>query len=115
VLLENSTISLAYYEAGNAVWRECFLLKRIFPEEAAKLLKSIFTILRAMDVVMLEDEELGAAILSLASRINITYYDAAYLFEAQRFNKILVTDDEKLAEAAENVGVKTLTSKTFGH
>jgi len=58
--------SLAYYEVGNAVWRECFLLKRIIPKEAAKLLKSIFAILKIMDVTMLEDEELGVAILNTA-------------------------------------------------
>jgi hypothetical protein len=45
VLWESSTVSLAYYEVGNAVWRECFLLKRIIPKEATKLLKSIFAIL----------------------------------------------------------------------
>lgn len=33
--------------------------------------------------------------------------------EAQRSNKILVTDDEKLIKSAESVGVKTLTSKTI--
>ena len=115
MLWESSTVSLAYYEVGNAVWRECFLLNRIIPKEAAKLLKSIFAILQAMDVAVLEDEELGTAILNMAGRLNITYYDAAYLIEAQRFNKTLVTDDEKLANAAESVGVKTLTSRTLRH
>lgn len=28
---EGSTISLAYYEIGNALWRWCFLIKRIAP------------------------------------------------------------------------------------
>ena len=28
-LADGTTISLAYYEVGNALWRECFLLKRI--------------------------------------------------------------------------------------
>lgn len=115
MLLESSTASLAYYEVGNAVWRECFLLKRIIPKEATKLLKSIFAILQAMDVAVLEDEELGAAILNMAGRLNITYYDAAYLIEAQRLNKTLVTDDEKLTKAAKSVGVKTMTSRTLRH
>ena len=109
---EGSTISLAYYEVGNALLRECFLLKRIVPKEAAKLLKSVFAMLQAMDVAVLEHEDLGNAILDMAGKLNITYYDAAYLTEAQRSNKILVTDDEKLAKAAKIVGVKTLTSKT---
>lgn len=111
LLLEGSTISLAYYEVGNALWRECFLLQRIGPEEASQLLKAIFAILRAMDVTLLKDEELGNAILKLAGELKITYYDAAYITEAQRSNKILVTDDEKLIKAAESRGIKTLTSK----
>ena len=115
MLLESSTVSLAYYEVGNAVWRECFLLKRIIPKEATKLLKSIFAILQAMDVAVLEDEGLGTAILNMAGRLNITYYDAAYLIEAQRLNKTLVTDDEKLTKAAKSVGVKTMTSRTLRH
>ncbi|MFQ6074808.1 MAG: type II toxin-antitoxin system VapC family toxin [Candidatus Bathyarchaeia archaeon] len=112
---EGSTVSLAYYEIGNALWRECFLLRRIAPEEASQLLISLFAMLRTMEVAALEDEDLGNAILDLAGRLNITYYDAAYLTEAQRTNKALVTDDEKLAEAAERIGIKTLTSKTIGH
>lgn len=109
---EGSTISLAYYEIGNCLWRECFLLKRIVPKEAAKLLKSMLAMLRAIDVAVLEDEDLGNVVLNMAGNLNITYYDAAYLTEAQRSNRILVTDDEKLAKAAKSVGVKTLTSKT---
>lgn len=68
-----------------------------------------------MDAVVLEDDELGTAILEMAGRLNITYYDAAYLIEAQRLNKTLVTDDEKLAKAAKSVSVKTLTSRTLRH
>ena len=49
----------------------------------------------------------------MAGKLNITYYDAAYLTGAQRSNKILVTDDEKLAEAAKGAGVKTLSSKAL--
>lgn len=97
------------------MWRECFLLKRIIPKEAAKLLKSIFAIHKAMDVAVLEDGELGTAILNMADRPSITYYDAAYLIEAQRLKKTLVTDDEKLTKAAKSAGVKTLTSRTLRH
>ena len=89
------------------------MLKRILPKEASKLLKSIFALMRAMDTAGLEDEELGSAVLEMAGKQNITYYDAAYLTEAQRSDKILVTDDEKLAKAAERLSVKTLTSRTI--
>jgi predicted nucleic acid-binding protein len=100
---------------GNALWRESFLLKRIAQVEAEKLLHSIFSILQAMDVVVLENEDLGAVILDMAGKLNITYYDAAYLAETQRSGKILVTDDEKLAKTAEKAGVKTITSKALPH
>ena len=112
ILLDNSTISLAYYEVGNALWKECFLLKRIVPKEAAKLLKSIFALINEMDVIVVEDEELGSTILDIARKQNITYYDAAYLIGAKRSNKMLVTDDNKLARVAEREDMKTLSSKT---
>jgi len=41
------------------------------------------------------------------------YYDSTYLTEAKRLNRTLVTDDAKLAKAAESAGVKTLTSKAL--
>ncbi len=112
-LLEGSTISLAYYELGNALWRECFLLKRISQEEAENLLRTMYAILQAMDVVLLENEDVGSAVLGKACKFNITYYDSAYVTEAHKSKKILVTDDKKLAKAAENAGLKTLTSKAF--
>lgn len=106
-----STISLVYYEVGNALWRESFLLNRISSKEAAKLLRCIFPVIRAMDVLNIDDEVLGDAVLSLADKLDITYYDAAYLAEAKSSDKVLVTDDEKLAKAAVEIGAETLTSK----
>lgn len=110
LLITGSTILLAYYEAGNAVWKECFLLKRVSAEEAARLLRSIFAIIREMDIVGLEDEELGVAILDVAGSLNTTYYDASYLLAAQELNRTLVTDDERLISAAEKIGVRTIES-----
>lgn len=112
-LAEGSTLSLAYYELGNAVWRECFLLKRISQKEAETLLRAMFAILQAMDVVLLENEDVGSAVLDKACKFNITYYDSAYVAEACKSKKILITDDKKLAKAAENAGLKTLTSRTL--
>lgn len=87
------------------------MLKRIALDEASKVLESIFTILRTMDVAKLEDEELGTEILSVAGEFGITYYDAAYLTIAQKLNKTLVTDDEELARVAKKIRVTTLTSR----
>lgn len=114
-LLEGSTISLAYYELGNTVWRESFLLKRISQEEAGILLRAMYAILQAMEVSSLEKEDEGNAVLDKACKFKITFYDSAYLVAAEKSKKTLVTDDKKLAKAAENAGVKTLTSRTLNH
>lgn len=113
ILSEGSTISLVRYELGNAVWRECFLLKKIRQEEAEKLLQTMFAILHTMDVAVLDAENDGDAVLKEACRLNLTFYDAAYVSEAIKSNRILVTDDRKLAKAAEKAGLKILTANAF--
>jgi predicted nucleic acid-binding protein len=101
-LAQGSTISL---------WRECFLLKRISQKEAESSLKAMFGILEVMDVVLLENEDEGKAVLCSACNLGLTFYDSAYVAQALKSKKMLVTDDKKLAQAAEKAGVKTLTSK----
>lgn len=112
-LADGSTIPLAYYELGNALWRESFLLKNITQEEAEISLRAMFRILEAMNVVLLENENEGKAVLCNACEFGLTFYDSAYVAEALKSNKMLVTDDKKLAKAAEQAGVKTLTSKAL--
>jgi len=114
-LLEESTIPLVYYELGNAVWRESFLLKKINQEEAKHLLRSLYAIVGQMELLSLEDEDEGNTILDLACNHSLTFYDSAYLAQASKSNKTLVTDDKKLSKAAERAGVKTLNSAAFLH
>jgi len=110
---KNFTSPLAYYEIGNGLWKECNLLKRLNLDEAVKALKFTFSLLHLMNVIDTEDISLGAKTLSNASKLDITYYDAAYLSIARELGKPLITDDEKLAIAAEKIGVRTLQSKSF--
>jgi len=110
ILSEGSTIHLAYYELGNALWRECFLLKRISIEEAEKSLCFMYEILERMQIASI-DIESGRLVLDAACKFNLTFYDSAYLTQAKKSNKPLVTDDKKLAKVAQQIGVKTLTSK----
>jgi len=112
VLSEGSTIQLAYYELGNALWRESFLLKRISKEEADKSLQFMYAVLERMPIASL-DSKTGSMVLDLACQFNLTFYDSAYLAEAKSSGKTLVTDDKKLAKAAENCGVKALSSRAF--
>ena len=109
ILSVGSTIHLAYYELGNALWRECFLLKRISKEEAERSLCFIYEILQRMQITSL-DIDTGRLVLDAAGKFNLTFYDSAYLTEAKKSNTPLVTDDKKLARAAENIGIKTFSS-----
>lgn len=85
------------------------MLKRIVPKEATELLRSIFAFINEMDVMTVEEENFGGAVLDIAGKQKITYYDAAYLIGAKRSDKILVTEDTNHAEAAEKEGLKTLS------
>jgi len=111
-LVGGSTIYLAYYELGNALWKECYLLNRISREEAEKSLNFMFAILERMQVVPLDNCG-GNAVLDTACKFNLTFYDSAYVTEAKKSDKILVTDDKKLAKASETLGVKTFSSMTL--
>jgi predicted nucleic acid-binding protein len=114
-LADGTTISLAYYEVGNALWRECFLLKRISRQEAENLVGEMYAIIGEMKVATLQGENEGNAILDAACKFNLTFYDSAYLTEADKSKSTLVTDDKKLAAMAQKAGVKTLTSREFIH
>ena len=111
-LMEGTTISLVYYELGNALWREVHLLERISIEEAEKSLSLMYAMLMRMQVVEVYVEE-GIEILQTAHKCNLTFYDSAYLVVAKKNSKILVTDDNKLAKAADPLGVETLSSNTL--
>ena len=66
-----------------------------------------------MSVSQIDDEAEASSVLALACKFNLTFYDAAYLAEASKTKRILVTDDKKLAKAAQNLGAETLTSSAF--
>jgi predicted nucleic acid-binding protein len=113
-LMEGTTIRLAYYELGNALWRESRLLKRISLEEAQKSLSLMYAMLSRMEIADVETAN-GDQTLEKANKLGLTFYDAAYLVEACKRNAVLVTDDNKLAKAAENLGVTTISSDTLTH
>jgi len=108
ILSEGFTVSLAFYEVGNAIWKESFLFERIAEGEAVEILRAVFAIIERMNVIDLSrNEDLGVEALVLAGRFNLTFYDAVYLAAAQKHGNILVTEDERLRKAAEKVETAT--------
>jgi len=97
-LLEGKTITLAVYEVGNAIWKQVSLRESITKEEGEFIFKSLVRTMNEMEIIILKDHE---HILDLAIGEGITYYDASYIQAAIQSESRLVTDDKKLASAAD--------------
>ena len=74
VLSEGSTLSLAFYEVGNAIWKQCHLQGRLDAREGAGLLSTLVAIIGAMDVVTPDSEESAGRALGLANRLRLHFF-----------------------------------------
>jgi predicted nucleic acid-binding protein len=97
-LAEGVTLDLAVYEALNAVWKECYLLKHLDEETAGRLLSILGRVFDVITVASIRGEEAG--VFELAVKEGLTVYDAAHLYYAYKNKLVLVTDDRKLGEKA---------------
>jgi len=99
----NYTLTLTVYEVGNAVWKEHVLLKRLAANDALELLRALLAMFKFTSIVKPSD---WLKVLTLASKLNITFYDASYIVAAAEHNLTLVTDDARLRRrVASNVDV----------
>ena len=105
-LLEGKTLSLAFYEVGNAVWRQVHVHKSITREEGDIVLDSLIEVVRRMEKIEVEKP---LEILRIAVEENLTYYDASYLQAAIEKDLTLITDDKKLYVAGKKY-IETLKS-----
>ncbi len=105
VLMNASTIPLAFYEVGNAIWKESRIHRRFDLPEAKRLMDNISALLRGMGEIKPPEEE----VLELAYEHRITFYDASYLAAARAFERTLVTDDRKIIKVGRKAGDKVTT------
>lgn len=105
-LLESFTLNLAFYEVGNAIWKQVYLYKALTLDEGKTALDALTEAVERIGKIQLNDP---SGILGIAVEEGLTYYDAAYLHTAIKNRKTLVTNDEKLHRAAKRY-VKTITS-----
>jgi predicted nucleic acid-binding protein len=96
-LLDGWTINLAYYELGNAVWKQVNIHKKITTNEAEKVLDSLMEAFKRLKKPKNED---ALETLKIAIKENLTYYDASYIRTAIKNAFTLVTDDDKLLKTA---------------
>ncbi len=93
-MLDGQTLvapALIVYEVGNTCWKKC----RRAPASAANLRQAFADMLR-LEIQLLAIEP--AQVLVLAEKSEITFYDAAYLWLADRLQARLVTLDRRLEQ-----------------
>jgi len=103
-LLQGWTLNLAFYELGNAVWKQVHIHKKINSEEAKILLDPLLEIFSKLKK---PEKENGLEAFKIATEEGITFYDASYIQAAIQNNLTLITDDEQLYEKGKKY-VKTL-------
>ena len=98
---------LTFYEFGNAVLN--LATKRsegqLLPEEEVQLLMQAIEKVSELMSVQTFGITSMSEIFKIARKEEITFYDASYLYCAKHIGCQLVTEDEKLARAAENNSV----------
>lgn len=103
------TTDLAIYEACNSLWKLSKLLKVISMEDAvdtATIIKDLAAkgVIRLVDFTKLDFSHT----LQIAYEEGLTFYDATYITTAKNTEATLVTEDEKLQNAAGKF-IKTIT------
>jgi predicted nucleic acid-binding protein len=109
-LLKGATMSLAFYEVGNAIWKQVHLRGSLTKEEGSKALTALARLLKQMKEASVKYE---AAALIIAVEEGLTYYDASYIQAAIDNASILVTDDAELLSKAKRY-VETQASAEIG-
>jgi len=91
-----TTLDLASYEAGNAIWKQAKLLKLLSEREAHAAHEALAALISRTSIVRVEALDQREA-MSLALEQGIAYYDACYMVAARSLGLPLATEDRKLA------------------
>ena len=106
-ILNNSfVLDLALYEVGSILNKGKDSQISGLDDEKVLALSNEFS--KVMDVVgriHLDPEDLKR-VLRLSLDKGLTFYDAAHIFQSQKLNLPLVTNDKKMASAGKSAGIK---------
>jgi len=113
ILYGKGTLNLAYYEIGNAIWKQYALEGLISLEEAVARASDVTQILEMMQIKEVKSSECYSKAMKIAMEQKITFYDASYLQVAKENGYTLITEDRKLLEKSRNINVKAITVNDF--
>ncbi len=105
----NYTLDLARYELGNTLWKQRVLLKKLDDRELVRTVRLLSKVLAMMQMLTAEGRE--GAVMKVATDLGISFYDAAFVYQAKAMDASLVTEDERLAGKSRHfiTVVKTLS------
>ena len=89
---ECAVTSLTQYEIGNVLWKESQQKKIKDPKQVAKIFSEAIEPLRKLEIDSIAD------VLAVAIERKLTFYDASYVYVAEKENLKLVTQDMDLFE-----------------
>ncbi|ADY00376.1 PilT protein domain protein [Vulcanisaeta moutnovskia 768-28] len=92
------TVDLAYHEIGNYLWK----ISKLTSINIESLLKAFNSVISLMNVISIG---LNSDAINLARRMNITYYDATYVYLTLKLNAKLVTEDKELMTKFPNITI----------
>lgn len=109
LLAGGCTLDLARYELGNIMWKDCVLHEKFSIQQAISMVKIVKHALNLMDVLGVTGNE--EDMLEIALELNITFYDASYVYLAKARNLRLITEDSRLIRKIDSAAnVSTLDS-----
>jgi predicted nucleic acid-binding protein len=106
---EITTLDLAVYEAGNAIWKQAKLLKLMSDSDARATHKALSAFISRTSLVRMDELDQAGA-MDIALENGSTYYDACYVVAARSLGLALATEDKRLA-AVSKVGKQVISWK----
>ncbi|MCX8205054.1 MAG: type II toxin-antitoxin system VapC family toxin [Candidatus Nezhaarchaeota archaeon] len=106
-MVQTISIDHVVKEFYNALWRSMSQRKAISEDDAREIL-ALFESYRKKNMTIEPEEKYMEHSFEIASRHNVTVYDALYIAQALQHNKPLLTLDEKQRTVASRVKVKVL-------
>lgn len=105
-----SILNLTIYEVGNVLWKVHERGKIRDVSKVARLFKEMFKFIRKISIEEDEIEE----VLKIVLKKNITFYDASYIYAAEKNNYTLITEDYGIRACYDKaLGVRELIEKLF--
>ena len=102
IIINSYVLDLTYYEVGNIIWKEYKWGKLKNFKRAIELISELLDLTTTINI---STDDLGE-IENLATTLDLTFYDASYVYYAKKLGLNLLTNDRKILEKAGNTAFK---------